>query len=287
MHHEWLASHPRQCNACGIREPVMGVNHIKVPIAARLHNKARVCLALRKQIARVIRSSGAALQGQRCATAVRLWDGRSNSAHHLHHLGNGGRIVCSESFPCFQHGECFLPCIVIKVCKEFGRQFLWKRFATQRSGAQESLWCCACKCDALQHHPCARRCVGAAGQKWRGNHANTLAEGAVGDAPRTPRAEGMGSRNRSGRGVQCAAVATLQRSTKPCSCERCRRSNCVGIGHSCCPACGNSTIGGAAILCKAAGIPSGRACSDRRCARPVTRHHQINMRRFVPANALG
>ena len=51
MHHEWFASHPRQCNARWIREPVMGVDHIKVPFAARFHNKARVCLALRKQIA--------------------------------------------------------------------------------------------------------------------------------------------------------------------------------------------------------------------------------------------
>ena len=133
MHYQWLASDPRQCNACGIGEPVVGVDHIKVAVAARFHNKARVCLALRKQIARVIRGSGAALQGQRCATTVRLWYGRSNSAHHLHHLSDGGWIVCAESFPCFKHGECFVSCIVIKVCKEFGCQFLWKRFATQSS----------------------------------------------------------------------------------------------------------------------------------------------------------
>ena len=51
MHHEWLAGDPRQCNARWIGEPVVGVNHIKVAVAARFHNKARVCLALRKQIA--------------------------------------------------------------------------------------------------------------------------------------------------------------------------------------------------------------------------------------------
>ena len=179
VHHERLAGDARERDAGGVGEPVVRVDHVEVAVAAAFHHEARVRLALREEVARVVGHAGAAGKRHACAAAVRFGDGRADRAHHLHHLRHGRRIVGAVALPCFQDAERFLACGVVEAGEELCADVVGADGAGECTGTKESLRRGARKRDALEHGARTGRCVGAACNEGRRDHPDGAPERAL------------------------------------------------------------------------------------------------------------
>ena len=280
MHHERLAGDARERDAGGVGEPVVRVDHVEIAVAAAFHHEARVGLALREEVARVVRHAGAARERHACAAAVGFGHRGADGAHHLHHLGHGGRIVGAVALPCFQDAERFLACGVVEPGEELGADVVGADGARECTRAEEPLRRRARERDALEHGACAGRCVGAACNEGRGNHPDGAPERALsvntagirGGADVRAR---LGQRLSGGSGSAHGGGGGGQRA-----------SGC-GHGFGRAAPCGNAAVRGPTVDGQGSRHRLRAARRHLQLVGCASRHHQINVRRVVALHSLG
>ena len=264
----------------GVGEPVVRVDHVEVAVAAAFHHEARVRLALREEIARVVGHAGAARKRHARAAAVGLWDGCADRAHHLHHLRHGRRIVGAVALPCFQDAERFLARGVVEPGEELCADVVGTDGAGKRTGAKESLRRGACECDALEHGARTGRCVGAACNEGRRDHPDGAPERAL--AVNAARIRGSADvRARLGQRLSGGSSRAHGGGGSG------KRTSGCGDGLTRVAPRGDAAVRGPAVD----GQGSRRRLRAARCHLQLvggaSRHHQVNVRCVVPLHALG